>query len=448
MSLAVNDTIVALATPPFPASRGIVRISGPRTVDLVAGCVVEPLERPRRAGCFPVTWRCRPPVGDVPLVLYLWPDARSYTAEPAAELHAVGALPVLDALVERCLDSGARLARPGEYTLRAFLAGRIDLTQAEAVLGVIDAEDESSLNAALGQLAGGIGHPLRQLRCDLVDTLAHLEAGLDFVEEPIDFLNAGDLANRCDRALRTVDQLLEQIERRGRTESVLRVGVVGKPNVGKSSLVNALAGREAALVANQAGTTRDPVTTRVDWNGRPIELIDAPGEEDGAAEESVDAAACRLARELLQRADLRLWCIPADAQLGAHSPGMDATGSDLRTLVVRTCADRCARPWPSGQRWVSSRTGEGIAELRREIGDILGRSVRPPMAGLGVRCRSGLVEAREFLRRAVDLARERRGEELVAMELRGAMDRLGELVGELYTDELLDEIFGRFCIGK
>lgn len=448
MSLAVNDTIVALATPPFPASRGIVRISGPRTVELVAGCVAEPLERRQRAGCFPVTWRCRPPVGDVPLVLYLWPDARSYTAEPAAELHAVGALPVLDALVERCLDSGARLARPGEFTLRAFLAGRIDLTQAEAVLGVIDAEDESSLRAALGQLAGGIGHPLRRLRRDLVDMLAHLEAGLDFVDEPIDFLSAGELANRCDRALRTVDQLLEQIERRGRTESVLRVGVVGRPNVGKSSLVNALAGWEAALVADQAGTTRDPVTTRVEWNGRPIELIDAPGEEGGVAEESIDAAARRLAHELLQRVDLRLLCIPADAHLGSRSPDVDAAGSDLRTLVVRTCADRCRRPWPSGRRWVSSRTGEGIAELRREISDLLGRSVGHPTAGLGVRCRSGLVEARDFLRRAVDLARESRGEELVAMELRGAMDRLGALVGELYTDELLDEIFGRFCIGK
>lgn len=441
MTVDLNDTIVALATPRAAAPRGIVRLSGPRVSELVQECVVDSVAWVRRARRYEVTWRCPEPVGEVPLVLYFWPDARSYTGEPAAELHAVGCQPVLDALIAGCLEHGARLARPGEFTLRAFLAGRIDLTQAEAVLSVIEAEDLDRLAAALKQLAGGVGHPIQHLRTRLLGLLAHLEAELDFADEEIDFLPSSEVARELRSCIDQIEELREQLGEQQRADGVYRVAVVGEPNVGKSSLVNALAGREAALVSNRAGTTRDPVSVRVQWKGLSIELLDTAGEEPVIAD-AVGQAAQRLRENVTRASDLQLWCVPADAsRVPARRP-------EKGLLLVRTCADRVAARSSSSGWWVSSWTGEGLETLREQIVTRLQQRASSLGGGLHVRCRSGLERAAQTLRRAERLAEEGQGQELVALELREALASLGELVGEVYTEELLDEIFGRFCIGK
>ncbi len=441
MAVDLNDTIVALATPRAASSRGIVRLSGPRVASLVQACVVDPLASLPRAHRYEVMWKCSRPIGEVPLTLYLWPNGRSYTGEPAAELHAVGCQPILDALVESCLQHGARLAQPGEFTLRAFLAGRIDLTQAEAVLSVIEAEDLERLSAALKQLAGGVGHPIGELRSKLLGLLAHLEAELDFAEEEIDFLSSSEVTRQIHSSLGQIEQLLKQLGEQHRADGIYRIAVVGDPNVGKSSLVNALAGREAAIVSDRKGTTRDPVSVRMQWDGLSIELVDTAGEES-VTHRAVDQAAQRLRIRAAHTADLKLWCVPADARYSAPDRLED------HLLLVRTCADRVAtRPAGSGT-WVSSWTGEGLEALREQIVTRLRQKETSLGGGLHIRCRSGLERAAESLRRAERLAKSSQGQELVAWELREALAGLGELVGEVYTDELLDEIFGRFCIGK
>ncbi len=213
----------------------------------------------------------------LPADLFLWPQGRSYTRQLLAEIHTFGSPPLVDEILQSLCRNGARLAQPGEFTLRAFLAGRIDLTQAEAVLGVIDAADRNQLQAALAQLAGGLARPLGQLRSDLLDLLADLEAGLDFVEDDIRFVTPDELNRRLAAAAETIDQIGAQLTGRDAATARPRVALIGYPNVGKSSLFNALVGNAAALVSTQAGTTRDYLSATIDACGMSIELIDTAG---------------------------------------------------------------------------------------------------------------------------------------------------------------------------
>ncbi|MEX0700720.1 MAG: GTPase, partial [Planctomycetales bacterium] len=281
MSLHLDDTIAALASPPGGAARGIVRVSGPE-VRAALDTIFQPDGPPRWNSSRAAqrhSGRILLPNVRAPLdvAVLLWPTRRSYTGEPLAELHLPGSPPLLEAVLSALHDRGARPARPGEFTLRAFLAGRIDLVQAEAVLGVIDAHDHRELETALGQLAGGLSGKIADVRRDLIDLLADLEAGLDFVDEDIEFVARHELAERVDRARGTVERLLDQASERMRTAGTRCVVLAGLPNAGKSTLFNALAGREAALVSPIRGTTRDWLSAELDWQGLAIELIDTAG---------------------------------------------------------------------------------------------------------------------------------------------------------------------------
>ncbi|HMC10679.1 MAG TPA: GTPase, partial [Pirellulaceae bacterium] len=257
-----DDTIAALASAVGPGMRGILRISGPATK-----AVLEGLFTPGSAGEAPfpqsTPW-CHAGVlriaginQPVPVDLYFWPNRRSYTGEPLAELHTIGSPPILEAILAELFARGVRASQPGEFTLRAFLAGRIDLTQAEAVLGVIDAQSESELATALNQLAGGLSSQIIRLRGDLLDLLADLEAGLDFADEPIEFVSHVSLVGRLGLARDVVTELFERATQRTRSSPKPRVVLAGPPNAGKSTLLNLLAGGRAALVSETAGTTRD-----------------------------------------------------------------------------------------------------------------------------------------------------------------------------------------------
>ena len=227
---------------------------------------------------------------DLPATLYLWPGSSSYTREPAAELHTLGSPPLLAAMVGQLGCHGARPAEPGEFTLRAFLAGRIDLTQAEAVLGIIDARGRRDLDVALEQMAGGLARPVAALRHSLLDILARLEAGLDFVEDDIEFITTAEIEAELNQITAQVNALTAQLGTRSRLDEAVRAVLVGPPNVGKSSLFNALT-QSGALVSNTPGTTRDYLTARLDLAGIACELIDTAGVETALSADEIDRQA-------------------------------------------------------------------------------------------------------------------------------------------------------------
>jgi len=470
MPYALDDTIAAIASPPGGAARGILRLSGPE----VRSCVerVFHAESPADLGALRAatatngSLRLPGLASPLPCDLYLWPTARSYTGQPVAEIHTLGSRPLLEAALKALCAAGARLAEPGEFTLRAFLAGRMDLTRAEAVLGVIDAADPRELQVALGQLAGGLSAPLGQLRSRLLDLLAHLEAGLDFVDEDIAFLAPGELHAQLTAALQQVEQLLECMTCRHQTADLPRVAIMGWPNTGKSSLLNALAGRTAALVSQHPGTTRDYLTAEIDLGGLKCLLVDTAGIDPEWRDRpaGVERAAQIAGAEQTGRAELQLLCLDSSRPLNAweqeqvgrvsdspYEPALQGEPSAPRLLVLtkadlprRTHLDRPAIE-------TSSLTGQGLDRLRQRIADDLLAarfSTSAVVAGTAGRCHDSLRLAADSLRRACGLVVAQAGEELVAAELRLALDELGRVVGAVYTEDVLDRIFSRFCVGK
>jgi tRNA modification GTPase len=459
----LDQTIAAVASAPGGAERGIVRVSGANAVDMV-GQVFEPgesAESPASQISYRQSGTVRLP--DFPPVhcdAWVWPTARSYTGQPMVELHLPGSPPLLECVLESLFQQGVRPARAGEFTLRAFLAGRMDLTQAEAVLGVIDADDHEELTTALNQLAGGLSGKLIQLRGDLLELLADLEAGLDFVEEDIEFVSREEVMRRLQHGIDVVGQLEDQADGRMLADDQLRVVLAGLPNAGKSTLFNALSKSDDAIVSAVAGTTRDYLSARVACGELDIELIDTAGLDQ--SETGIDGVAQQLGSGQVGEADLLVWCVACDAgeeERVADRMALEKLNSRHdRVVVIKTRGDLVedgtedfASRSDENALVVSSVSGEGLAELRDSIAEALSRSSQGERQFVGstaARSRDSLRRSRESLQRAHEAANGRFGDELVAFETRAGIETLGEIVGTIYTDDLLDQIFSRFCIGK
>ena len=449
----LDDTIAAVASAPGGALRGIVRIAGPKAIAIIAKrfhphCALELAEvkaAQRIQGILSVGER----LGDLPCAAYLWPSDRSYTRQPTAELHTIGSPPVLEAIVQILCQEGARLAQPGEFTMRAFLAGRLDLTQAEAVLGVIDATSQQDLDVALSQLAGGLATPLHELRERLINLLAHLEAGLDFAEEDIAFIERDELIRGIDDAIIEVQSVQRQLQARTEIDDAPFVVLVGSPNVGKSSLLNALVADAAAIVSHVSGTTRDYVARRLTLSDRDVIVIDTAGVEHVEALIDIPSAAQAMTRSKQRQAALLLFCLDATRPLNAWELSELNADPGVPRLVVSTKADIGSQLHLAGPRIeTSSRTGLGMSELREAIYHQIAADSCHAVTSTALRCHESLRLARTSLEQAWLAASESRGEELVASELRVVLDELGNVVGEIYTDDILDRIFSRFCIGK
>lgn len=452
-----EDTIVAIASATGGSYRGTLRLSGPDVLDCLKdalGPTCPPLDSIKSPSVATGYIPLDEPAARMPCNIYYWPNQRSYTRQRAAEIHTLGSPPLLDAVLRKFCAAGARLAEPGEFTMRAFLAGRIDLPQAEAVLGIIDATQHHDLDVALRQVAGGLSAPFNDLREHLLELLAHLEAGLDFVEEDIEFISSNELEQHLMLACRRVHQLTTQIQSRGATGPGLRVALVGSPNVGKSSLLNALVGGPVALVSGQAGTTRDYVTRQVRCGDFDCELIDTAGMElrpDGV----IDLAAQEVTSHQSRDANLRVLCLDSTRPLNQLELSQLRATRSSDDLVVLTKADqnRCAELLSLQNQPIltSSVTGEGIDALKQRISDIF--TSHPAFAldlvpSTSVRCSESLRHAAESLAESLRLARDSEGEELVAAELRHSLDELGKILGTICTDDILDRVFSRFCIGK
>lgn len=456
-----EETICAIASPPGAAPRGVVRISGPECVEVVCRIVdpglVERLRAVRKASAWETEMDLGEPLGVICVRLLLWPGRRSYTGQPSAELHLCGASPLLQATLARLHNAGSRLARPGEFTLRSFLAGRIDLTQAEAVLGVIDADSGAGLGPALDQLTGGISQPLSELRTSMIDLLADVEAGLDFVDEDIQFIEDEVLATRLDEMSGAVRQTLARMSSGGRSGEVPLVVLCGRPNAGKSRLLNRLAGFESAIVSSTVGTTRDPVEVRISIGDWRVRVIDTAGieqlDDDQLAWLTIAGQAQDLGRRLAADADIRVWCSSLEGVLAGPQDELEdeqprdclllATKSDLATseLIEQAVA----------QGWlpISSVRGDGLEGLAEVLGERLSQDRDSQgVASTAARCQESLADAADGLASAAEVTRCGGGHELVSAELRLAIDAIGRVTGEVYTEDILDSIFSRFCIGK
>jgi tRNA modification GTPase len=369
-----------------------------------------------------------------------WPGGGSYTGQALAEIHVIGSPPVLQAVLGTVLGRGARPAGPGEFTLRAFLSGRLDLTQAESVAALIEARNAGQLDRALRQLAGGLAGPIGRLRDRLLDLLAHLEAGLDFVdEEDVDPLARSALADELAVAAGELATLAATLGSRSVSDELQRVVLAGPPNSGKSSLFNALLREDRALVSSVAGTTRDYVEAPFRLDGVWAILVDTAGLEEAAT--SIDAQAQSQRAGQHAAADLLLCCQAADQPTPADPRG------DGYSIGLITKADLLEMPAPEGCLPVSSASEQGLDELRARISERL-RERASEADPTAARCRDALARASVALGDASEAVSEGLGDELVAIELRQALDDLGRVVGAVVTDDILDRIFSRFCIGK
>jgi tRNA modification GTPase len=447
-----SDTIAAIASARGGALRGVVRVSGPEAqtyleqlFEPVSGNNYFAQRTPRvTAGSFTAP----APIGRIPCDIYFWPTVRSYTRQPCFEVHTFGSPPVLDGVLSAVCHAGCRLAQPGEFTMRAFLAGRLDLTQAEAVLGVIDARDAVELSVALQQLAGGLTRPLHELRDRLLDLLARLEAGLDFVEEDIEFVETEEVQRQLFESQTLISALLEQVSNRAHIMAEGRVVLRGWPNVGKSSLFNVLTDTPAAIVSEQAGTTRDYVTRTVDLGGMTIQVIDTAGVESSA--QGLASAAQLVTARQAGEASLQLFCLDSSRPLNAWEVDELQQRRPARLVVMTKCDLPVKCDYDGVAIRTSCHTLSGMKELRRAIKRELDTTGSRGFCidSTAARCEESLRLAAESLARGLEIVVSRGGEELIASELRLALHELGRVAGTVYTDDILDRIFSRFCIGK
>lgn len=449
---STDDTIVAIATPPGRGGIGVVRVSGSSALH-VAGALLEldsPLQ-PRHA----TFTRAH---GDQVVATY-FPAPHSYTGDDVVEVSAHGSPVVLRQILEQAMHAGARLAEPGEFTLRAFLNGRIDLVQAEAVADLIDAVTPLQARAAFDQLEGTLTGRIAEIDRELFDLMARIEASLDFPDEGYHFIEASE----ASASLRSIESKLCALlceARRGRLiREGAQVAIAGKPNVGKSSVFNALLRAGRAIVTPIPGTTRDLVTETADIDGLRLELIDTAGIRDAADE--VEAEGVSRARRAWTTADLVMVVLDRSEPLEDSDFELLKETESGRRLVVVNKSDlppawtSTELGFPEAVASVSSKTGDGVDGLRRQIRSTLeggsAATARDTAAVTNVRHAALLERAREALRRACDAVESPGGpvpEEFVLTDLQDARAALEEVTGKRTSEDLLRHIFSRFCIGK
>ena len=449
-----DDTICAIASAPGIAARGIIRLSGPESLSSLAA-ICRPFEIPSQSCVVPIEIALE---GNrsIQADAYIWPSTRSYTKQPSVEIHMNGSRPLLDDVLGRLCEHNARIAQSGEFTMRAFLAGRIDLPQAEAVLGVIDADNDKQLKNALSQLAGGLSSTLNVLRDELIHLLAHLEAGLDFVEEDIEFISSDELQNRLNGIARQLSETLGQMQSRTTQTEAYQIVLTGLPIAGKSSLLNAIAGNDIAIVSEEAGTTRDYIKKAVNIAGFPCELVDTAGVEsipaDGTPSVVRNSAQLHTAKQT-SGAHLILACRDLSSMDSSLS-ALDVSDTPcIPSISVGTKSDLVTTPSETivGIDVItSSVSGEGNEALLALVAERLEEYSHQGefLFSTSSRCRDCLAQAVESIEQALSVAQNNLGEELVAADLRLALDQLGQIIGVVYTDDILDQIFGQFCIGK
>lgn len=474
MHLDLERTIVALGSGTSAGRRAIVRVSGNCTGEILSRLLANSCDTSWMTSKRPISRQVvlrLDSIGEILARAYYWPDRRSYTGEPSAELHLLGSMPIVESLVHNICQLGARPANRGEFTLRSFIAGKLDLAQAEAVLGIIEADTRSQLHIALEQLGGNLTRPVQELRDELLTLLAHLEAGLDFVEEDISFISMDELASKLRKLLSILSDLTARLTTRSARGGLPRCALVGLPNSGKSSLFNALVGQRRSIVTNVAGTTRDVVSANIQAYGLEVELIDTAGVEETRGD-PLRSQAQSAARKWIAQADVVIACVDgskasrptcepssqpvqsSDNSPYQPEPHSHGEAAQARILVATKCDLVTDGNIPSlvGAIHTSAVTREGLDMLKQAIASAFSRKLAENSSAFvhqtAMRCHGSIDRATEAIEAAMLGCQRNLGEELVASELRLALDELAVIIGEVHSDDILGEIFSRFCIGK
>ena len=445
-----NDTIVAISTPPGRGGIGIVRLSGPS-----ARTIAEPLLKlrhplaPAQARFAEVLDNTGETLDEAVVTFFAAPN--SYTTEDIVEIAAHGAPVLLDHLLRQCLSSGARLAEPGEFTQRAFLSGRLDLTQAEAVHDLIEASTLHQARIAAQQLGGSLSRQITPIKQQLIALIAALEAGIDFAEDDIDTLPATEITRQI-HVIQTPLTALEQTFAYGRiVREGFTLAIVGRPNAGKSSLFNRLIQRDRAIVTATPGTTRDTVTERVSLEGIPVELTDTAGLRHSTDE--AESLGIARSREAMAEADIVLLVLDATAPLHAEDEAILAALNTRPHLIVRNKHDLTSSPTkPTSHKAIetSALTGTGIHELRHAILSLITSSVPTSETALltNLRQQQAVTAALTALTKAQEAAAASIPHEMILLDLYESLRALDALTGATTSDDILHLIFSTFCIGK
>ena len=454
------DTIAAVSTPPGRGGIGIVRLSGPQAASIAVQLVrlTHPLEHGRARLADVLDEDSRIDGGRIDEALVTFYGApHSYTSEDLVEIAAHGSPVVLELLLNRALDLGARLAEPGEFTQRAFLSGRLDLTQAEAVRDLIEAQTLMQARQAASQLGGALSHRVQPVKQSLVELIAKLEAGIDFAEDDIDVTPQAEIARRIDELTPPLTALEASFTRGRIVHDGLTLAIVGRPNVGKSSLFNRLVERDRAIVTATPGTTRDTVSERISLDGIPLELVDTAGLRTGQREtlEEAEELGIVRSREALADAALVIVVLDATQPLNEEERQLFASVEGRPAIVAINKSDLApaalAPPECGGlpQVATSALTGEGIAALRERILILAtgGAAAEPGML-TSLRHRNAIATTLAALADAAQANANAIPHEMILLDLYRALWALDSLTGQTTSDDILNLIFSTFCIGK
>lgn len=488
----LDDTITAISTPIGEGGIGIVRLSGKEAIAIADkvfksqsgkrlsemkshtvhyGWIVRKLgaeswelgakAKKTNPSLVPLSSQLLAPSSDEAIdevLVTVMRSPKSYTAEDMVEISCHGGMLVMRRILDLLVQQGARLAEPGEFTKRAFLNGRIDLVQAEAVLDIIRSQTDLSLRVAMNQLEGHLSKKVRQIREELLDLYAYVEASVDFPDEDLEILSGIDMLNRVKKIKDEIHKLSTTAER----GQVLREGVMGvicgKPNVGKSSLLNALLGRERAIVTPIPGTTRDTIEEVMNLDGIPMRLVDTAGIRE--SEDTIEKEGIRRSRTYFERADLLLTVLDGSASLTREDEEILKKAAGRQAVIVINKKDLPQRidqarikEWINGfpSVCISASQGKGLEELVGVIsklvwrGEVIGSSEE---LVTNVRHKEALIRADKSLEHLIETLEKKLSAEFVSVDIRDALDAIGEIVGETTTDDLLGRIFSKFCIGK
>lgn len=460
--LSDDDTITAIATPFGESGIGIVRISGP-----LAEPIAKRLFKPKKGESQLISHHFHygeildplngNPIDEVLIVLMKSP--KTYTREDIVEIHCHGGYFVLQKVLEMVMREGARLALPGEFTKRAFLNGRIDLTQAEAVIDLIRAKTMASLEIANQQLRGSLYKEVRELKEKLVDYLTLIEAHIDFPEEEIEPLSLEEMKVDLLKMIRKLNDWVDSYQEGKVFREGISCAIAGKTNVGKSSLLNVLLKEERAIVTPYPGTTRDVIEEVINIHGIPLRLMDTAGLRKTV--DSIEKEGVRRARERVSDADLVLLMLDGSREMDEDDLEVFEEVKDKKKVVIinkvdlpeRISVEKVKGRFPQDPIvLISCLTGEGIEGLKKSIySSLIHREVRVSPEHLivaNLRHKTSLYQAMESLKKGLSGLEEGISLEFIAFEIRSALDSLGEIIGETTTEEVLNHIFERFCIGK